>query len=403
MSILTLFDNKSPQEIGEMFKTTLDDFIKEKIQETINDLLQGEIEEFLTDGLRDLTLDIRNGYYKRHLKTRYGSIEVRVPRDRLNLFETKLIKPYKQTTDDLEFMIQSLYLRGMSQQEVVNYLNESMGVDLSRETIGKMVRKVLSSALEFRKRPLPKCVAIFMDGTYVPLKRKYARMSGSVTKECVMVVMGITENGYKQVLDFTTVPNEGAHSWEDFLDELKNRGIGDPKIFITDGLQGMPEAISKAFPDARHQRCLVHIQRNISQNVRVKDRTEICNDFKGVYNQETAEDTNAKFEEFVNKWQITYPHLIRKIANTEGLFTYLDFPRQMWKSIMTSNAVESFNSELQRYSDHRILYNSETNAIIILTSCIADYNDSAKRKREKYLVELSDEQKYKLGFNLLGE
>ena len=113
MSILTLLDNKSPQEIGEMFQTTLDDFIKEKIQETINDLLQGEIEDFLTDALRDLTFDIRNGYYKRHLKTKYGSIEVKVPRDRLNLFETKLIKPYKQTTDELEFMIQSLYLKGI--------------------------------------------------------------------------------------------------------------------------------------------------------------------------------------------------------------------------------------------------------------------------------------------------
>ena len=90
--------------------------------------------------MRDQTYDIRNGYYKRHLKTKYGSIVVNVPRDRLNLFETKIIQPYKQNINDLEYIVQSLYLRGLSQNEIVQYLDESMGVDLSRESIGKMVR-----------------------------------------------------------------------------------------------------------------------------------------------------------------------------------------------------------------------------------------------------------------------
>ena len=75
---------------------------------------------------------------------------------------------------------------------------------------------------------------------------------------------------------------------------------------------GMPEAIKEVFPNAKHQRCLVHIQRNISQNVRVKDRTEICDDFRNVYNQETKEKTFEEFDNFVKKWQITYPHLIKK-------------------------------------------------------------------------------------------
>lgn len=402
MSILSLIEDKNPQEIGDLIKTSLNDFIKDKIQESLNELLQGEIESFLTDAIRDQTFDIRNGYYKRHLKTKYGSIEVKVPRDRLNLFETKLIQPYKQTTADLEFMIQTLYLRGMSQQEVVTYLDEVMGIDMSKETIGKIVRKTLSSALEFKKRQLPKCVAIFLDGTYVPLKRKYSGMAGSVIDECVEVVLGITASGTKEILDFITVPNEGSHSWESFLESLKKRGIGNPKIFITDGLQGMPEAIKKVFPDAKHQRCLVHIQRNISQNVRVKDRTEICNDFKEVYNQETAESTMDKFDLFVKKWQITYPRLLQRIVSTPGLFTYLDFPKAMWQSIRTSNAIESFNSDLKRHSSHRILFNSESNEIIVLTSCIADYNYACSKKKEKYIAELTEEERYQLGFDILN-
>ena len=261
MSILTLIDGKTPQELGDFFKNSLDEFVKEKIQATINQLLQGEIEDFLTEALRDQTFDIRNGYYKRHLKTSYGSIEVSVPRDRLNLFETKLIQPYKQTTADLEYMVQTLYLRGMTHREIVSYLDETIGLSMSKQSTGKMVRKILSTALEFKERKLPKCVAIFMDGTYVPLKRKYSSdYSSEVNEECVMVIMGITDKGHKEILDFITVPNEGSHSWKDFLMSLKERGIGNPKLFITDGLQGMPNAIKEVFPKAKHQRCLVHIQ-----------------------------------------------------------------------------------------------------------------------------------------------
>lgn len=402
MSILALIEGKKPEELGAIVKNSLDEFVKDKIEETINDLLQGEIEDFLTDALRDQTFDIRNGYYKRHLKTKYGRIEISVPRDRLNLFETKIIQPYKQTAADLEYVIQSLYLRGLSQNEIVKYLDEAMGIDLSRESIGKMVRKTLSSALEFKKRQLPKCVAVFLDGTHVPLKRRYARYGDAVIDECVEVVMGVTDQGTKEILDFVTVSNEGSHSWKEFLYSLKERGIGDPKIFVTDGLMGMPEAVKEVFPEAKHQRCLVHIQRNISQNVRVKDRIEICNDFKEVYSKETKEETFQEFDSFVRKWQITYPRLIKKIASTAGLFTYLDFPICMWKAIRTTNYIESFNADLQRHSNHRILFNSESNEIIVLTTCIADYNNAAKKKKEKYIAELTEEERFQLGFEILA-
>ena len=101
--------------------------------------------------MREQTFDIRNGYYKRHLKTKYGRIEISVPRDRLNLFETKIIQPYKQTAADLEYVIQSLYLRGLSQNEIVKYLDEAMGIDLSRESIGKMVKKYYLLLWNLRK------------------------------------------------------------------------------------------------------------------------------------------------------------------------------------------------------------------------------------------------------------
>lgn len=84
-----------------------------------------------------------------------------------------------------------------------------MGIDLSRESIGKMARKILSSALEFKKRALPNCAAVFLDGTHVPLKRRYARCGDAVIDECVEVVMGITDKGVREILDFVTVSDNG--------------------------------------------------------------------------------------------------------------------------------------------------------------------------------------------------
>lgn len=357
MSILSLIEEKRPEDVGDMLISALDDFVKEKI-------------------------------------------EVKAPRDRLNYFETKIIEPHKQTCEDVEFIAQSLYLKGMSQSEIVDYLDKTIGPSMSREAMGRTVRKMLSAALEFKRRRLPECVAIFMDGTYVPLKRKYARIGGCVTDECAEAVMGVTASGHKEILDFVTVPNEGAHSWKDFLLELKERGVGDPKIFATDGLQGMPEAIA-AFPSAVRQRCLVHVQRDIAQAVRAKDRTGICGDFREACTQETEAETKAKFDEFTEKWGVTYPRLIEKVVETQGLFAYLGFPKAMWQSMRTSNAIESFNSDLQRYSNHRVLFNSEANQMIVLTSCIADYNNACKKKKGKYIQELAEEERATLGFDIL--
>ena len=123
---------------------------------------------------------------------------------------------------------------------------------------------------------------------------------------------------------------------------------------------------------------------------------------KKVYDQETPEKTHQEFENFIKKWEITYPHLINKVASTPSLFTYLDFPICMWKVIRTTNYIKSFNAKLQRVTDHRILFNSETNEIIVLTSCIADYNNEARKKKEKYIAELSEKERYQLGFEIIA-
>ena len=111
--------------------------------------------------------------------------------------------------------------------------------------------------------PLPDCPFIFLDGTWINLKRAYTEGRANVQGECAMVALGYTNDGKKRVLSFSVTPNEGASAWEKVLGDLKERRCRNPLMFITDGLQDMTEAIARVFPKARHQRCIVHVSRNL--------------------------------------------------------------------------------------------------------------------------------------------
>jgi len=401
MSIISLFEHKTPTEIGELLSYDFNDFVKRKIKETIDELLEGEIEALFNEAFRAANGDFRNGYYYRHLKTHYGLIEVKVPRDRLNLFKTQIMKPYRQVTDDVDYVVQSLYFKGLSQNDLVDYVTNSMHVELSRETVGNIVKKLMHTAEVFRTRPLPRCSVIYLDGTYVPLKRKYADGRAYVEKECIEVAIGITETGRREVLGFYPVPNEGADSWEVSLNDLKSRGVGSPKLFITDGLNGLDMAIKSIFPDSKHQRCVVHIQRNIMVGVRYNDRKEICSDFKEVYTRDTYQQAMDQLDLFIDKWSPSYPKVCRAILETPDMFTFYDFPKPSHQYIRTSNAIESFNSVLKRHSRRRILFNGEDNASLVIVQIAAKYNSDWKNRIVDFIKDLNEEERNKFGLCII--
>lgn len=396
MSIIQLFSSMTPEQAASAIKDDLRSFVRSELERALNEALEGEIEDFLSEASSERGERIyRNGYYERVLKTSYGPLSLRVPRDRISLFRTEMLKPYQRSTVDLEYIAQRLYLEGLTLSEVSEHLS-SESSDLSRESVRKLVARLAKAAEEFRTRGLPECVAVFMDGTYVPLKRNYGG-SSSVSKECIEVALGVTKDGRRQVLDFRAVPQEGAGNWSDFLESLRKRGIGSPKIFVTDGLAGMPEAIAKSFPGAKRQTCLVHVQRNIAQAVRIRDRKEIMDDFKAVYSKASRNECDEAFSGFVSKWSKPYPKLMLSLVERQdSMFRFYEFPKPMWKSIYTSNAAESLNSIAKRKTRARIQYNSEDSALIVLTKVFEDYNRSAKPAR--FMPELSEEERAMMGF-----
>ena len=395
MNILSLIDGMSEEEIGKIIVGEVNSFICEKAQTLLDGLMKNEIIDFFADASNATDGNFRNGYYSRTLNTVYGPLTLRVPRDRIGQFKTKFFVPYKRTTDNICEMIQRLYVRGMTEREIVDEINDDFGTSLSRETVRTTVNKVLKEALDFNKRVIPNCPIVFLDGTYVPIKRRYEGTS-KVEKECVMVALGITEEGEKVVLGFYFTPNEGAWSWDDVLADLKSRGLYSASLFVTDGLQGMPEAIHRNYPKAKHQLCLVHETRTICRDVRKSDRKTVSGDFKNVYSAKDRAEAESRLSGFEAKWEKTYPNMVRKLRKQIDLFTFMDYPKLLWKSIYTSNAIEGFNSKLKRMTRKRILMNSEDNAVITIVSCCADYNKNAGKIRLRKFNDMSDEEKNSL-------
>ena len=380
MNILSLIDGMSEDEIGKMIVGEMNSFICEKAQTLLDGLMKNEIIDYFADASNATEGNFRNGYYSRTLNTVYGPLTLRVPRDRIGQFKTEFFVPYKRTTDNICEMIQRLYVRGMTEREIVDEINDDFGTSLSRETVRTTVNKVLKDALDFNRRIIPNCPIVFLDGTYVPIKRRYEG-TAKVEKECVMVALGITEEGEKVVLGFYFAPNEGAWSWDDVLADLKSRGLYSVSLFVTDGLQGMPEAIHRNDPKAKHQLCLVHETRTICRDVRKSDRKAVSGDFKNVYSAKDRAEAESRLSDFESKWEKTYPNMVRKLRKQIDLFTFMDYPKLLWKSIYTSNAIEGFNSKLKRLTGKRILMNSEDNAVITIVSCCADYNKNAGKIR----------------------
>lgn len=398
MNILTHYLNSDPIEIHKEITNEFNDYFRQKLEESMQEFLDKEFFEFIEDFKTKGEQVQKNGSYGRDFSTQYGNIHLNLSRDRFSLYKTALLKPYSRTIDDFDGLIQTLYLKGLSQNEISMQIEEMTGHSMSRLTIAKIVNEMISEAEKFKTREIPDCPIVYLDGTYVPFKTLDVNGNKYVIKECIEVAVGVTSTGNKMVLGYFIHPNEGKNSWIEAIKSLKNRGLLNPNIFITDGLNGMVDAIKEVFPNAKHQRCLVHVSRNISNDVHKRDQKQILEDFKKVYAKEvtTEEEFRSRLISFATKWQKAYPKRMKLLLETQGLSTYLKFPTCLRTSLYTSNQIESVNSMIKTETKRRRLINSEENGIVVLASAIIKYE--RKKRKLRGFTELTEDEKAMMGF-----
>jgi len=371
----------------KLFKTLLEGknitgIFRYHVECAVNKLLQYELKEFLDYDKYDRkgfnSGNSRNGYYERTLKTEYGDVSLKVPRDRDGVFENQTITLYKRQNDTVQSMIIHLYSNGMTTEEISRIIEKMYGHHYTKQTLSNITAAVVGDIQAFNRRGLSKRYSvIYLDATYLPLRRD------TVTKEVLYFALGITPEGYKEILSYSLFPTESAHNWEIILSDLRVRGVEESLLFVTDGLTGIKDAISNVFSKARHQSCWVHLARNVSHGVRVKDRTEVLSDLKSVYTQESVAAAEEKLATFIQTWDKRYPKVTDKFEDNSSLFTFLSFPKEIRASIYTTNLIEGFNKHLKHYTKRKEQFPNEDSLIRFIGTYAGDYNQRFQMRIHK--------------------
>ena len=287
----------------------------------------------------------RNGTNKKTLKSKYGEVDVSIPRDRDGTFEPQLVKKRERLLKGSEDLILSLYTKGMSVRDIQNHLDDLYGNQLSEQTISNITSAIIDKAKEWQSRPLEAIYPIiFMDATVLKI-----RVDRIVKNVAAYIMLGITIDGKKEILGIWIGENETSKYWLTLLNELKNRGVEDVLIFAIDGLNGFNQAIEAVYPKAEIQRCIVHQIRSSLRYVSWKDRKAVANDLKTVYTANTEEDAQTALLEFDESWGKKYPHITQSWTNNwNQLATFFKYPKSVQTLIYTTNPIESLNSSIKR-------------------------------------------------------
>lgn len=324
----------------------LDEF-KSLLRESIQTASEVELDEHLgyEKHQESDNPNYRNGTNKKTLKSKYGDVDVAIPRDRDGSFEPQLVKKRETLLNGSEDLIISLYTKGMSVRDIQHHLDDLYGYQLSEQTISNITGAVIEKAKEWQNRPLePIYPIIFMDATVLKI-----RVDRVVKNIAAYIMLGITLEGKKEILGIWIGENETSKYWLTLLNELKNRGVDDVLIFAIDGLNGFNQAIEAVYPKAEIQRCIVHQIRSSLRYVSWKDRKTVAKDLKTVYTAPNEEDAQRALLEFNDIWGKKYPHITQSWTNHwNELATFFKYPKPVQTLIYTTNPIESLNSSIKR-------------------------------------------------------
>jgi putative transposase len=344
----------------------------------IKDVLQEALEEELTHELGYSKYDwknkdsdnLRNGHTKKTVKSKYGDVDLQIPRDSAGEFEPVIVKKHeRRLTGSIEDKIIGLYAKGMSNRDIFDSMQDLYGIEVSAEMVTRITDKVLPLAREWQNRPLePVYPILYLDGMVFPVQQ-----DGQVIKKTVYLVFGVTLEGRKDVLGIWIGEAESAKFWMKVLVDLKNRGVADVLIASVDGLKGFKEAIESVFPQTDIQQCVIHQIRNSAKYVSYKDLKAFCADMKTIYtapNEEAGLGAHPPLEE---AWGGKYGYAIKSWrSNWRNLATFFKYPAEIRRIIYTTNTIENLNRQMRKVTKNKSSFPTDDALFKLLYLAVMD-------------------------------
>jgi len=341
---------------GSTAKDALNEVLRLGAQRMLAGAVEQEVTGYIEEhaALKDEAghrLVVRNGHHKaRTIETGVGAVEVRQPRvndrrvdedgERIR-FESKILPRYLRRTKSLEELIPWLYLKGISTGDYSEFLMKLTGCEtasLSASTVVRLKEAWTKEQQEWARRSLAgkRYVYVWVDGIHFNIRLEEDR-------QCILVVLGATEDGKKELVAIADGYRESSQSWKEILLELKARGLETaPELAIGDGALGFWSALAEVFPTTRVQRCWVHKTANILNKLPKGKQPTAKSAIQDIWMAETRDDANKSFDLFVEKYGAKYPAAVGcLVKDREDLLAFYDFPAEHWRHLRTTNPIES--------------------------------------------------------------
>ena len=353
---------KTPQDVEKLYSQML--------QHMVNRALDGEMQAHVGHERNSKSNgNPRNGKSRKTVQSTVGDLQIETPRDRAGTFEPQLVQKRQVRLAGMEEKILTLYAKGLCTRDIESALMYLYGVTISHALIAEVTDAVLDEARAWQTRPLEAIYPIvWLDGLVVKVHH-----GKQVVNKSAHVVLGVNLRGEKEVLGLWLAESEGAKFWLAVLTELRQRGVQDIYVACMDGLKGLPEAVNAVFPKALTQLCIVHLVRASLRYVTAKDSKAVVAALKRIYQSATAEDAARELEAFEADWGAKYKAVARLWrGNWDNIIPFFQFLPDIRKVIYTTNAVESLNMVMRKYTRNRRIFPNDDAALKALFLAIRE-------------------------------
>lgn len=345
---------------------------RQALVEILEDQMNDRLDRYLDEVGRSLA-DRRNGSYCRHLLTELGDIELRVPRSRKTSM-IGVVRAYARRIGCVERMILACFVLGISTRKIAHALMPVLGEPVSATTVSRVARRLDAAVSAFHKRPLRRPYRFLLfDG--VVLKR---RTGAGASKRVVLVVLGVTAQGRKEIIDFRIAHAESQSAWEVFLTDLYRRGLTGEglEMIVTDGGRGLLAALPFVYPQVPLQRCWVHKTRNVLNYARKSDQAAMKKDLHAISHAAGLREAQTALQRFCRIWRPLYPKAVKSLMNhEEELLAFFRLPHpDLWPTIRTTNLIERRFREVRRRTRPMGVFSDRTSMERILYAIFTHEN-----------------------------
>lgn len=347
----------------------------EAARRLINEAMRLERQNYLGVGPYERNEDRQgyaNGYKPKTVKSRLGELTFAIPQVRDGGFYPSSLEKGMRSERAVKQALAEMYVQGVSTRKVAKITEQLCGFEVTSSQVSRAAQELDTVLEKWRNRPLGAYPYVYIDARY-----EKVRNNGAVVGSAVLVAIGVSETGIRQILGTSVAISEQEVHWRNFLKQLQARGLHGIKLFISDAHEGIKAGLRAVFPSVPWQRCQFHLQQNAQSYVPKQEmKKTVAADIRNIFNAPTEEEAKRQLSQLLNRYEKTAPRLVAWAEENipEGL-TAFQFPAEHQRRIRTSNVLERVNKEIRRRTRVVSIFPNDASCLRLVSAVLMEISE----------------------------